>query len=127
MYISIAKNRTPVIDGLRCVPEMRLLPYIHMEGKSGNFAFQTIGDELPWWENFGVDHFLLYASRSEIAAIRLAYLAGYAARLREAIGIIDNAVWIPPPVPVPPWTQEDGTTQVYQEDGTIATEEKVGL
>lgn len=58
----------PVITGVRCVAGSPLLPYDYMQVTGGgNFAFATLGNNLPWWEQFGSPNCrLIYASAGEI-------------------------------------------------------------
>lgn len=69
MYATIVRDDIPIISGVRCMPNKKIIPYKYLEGKAGNFAFYT-GGEYPWYENFGVDQVLYYANVSEIEAAR---------------------------------------------------------
>jgi hypothetical protein len=75
MYATILANTVAVVKGVRCVAGFQLLPYQYLEGTTGNFTFSTANDELPWWQNFGVDQFLIYATAAEVAAARAANVA----------------------------------------------------
>lgn len=70
MYVTIKKNGETVLSGSRCVCGYPIIPYKSIEGAGGNFVFYTGGEDLPWWENFGSDHFLYYLTNAEIAEIR---------------------------------------------------------
>lgn len=58
----------PQMLGVRCVAGSPLLPYDYLQTiGGGNFAFVTLGNALPWWEQFGTPNCrLIYASAGEI-------------------------------------------------------------
>lgn len=70
MCADFSLNDSPVILGVRCVPGKPLLPYDYLQAiGSGNFAFTTLGNVYPWWEQFDSPSCkLIYASAAEIAA-----------------------------------------------------------
>ncbi len=70
MYCDISANGNPVVSGARCVAGYQIMPYVYQEGVTGNFSFLTANYELPWWEQFGIDQFLIYATASELASVR---------------------------------------------------------
>jgi hypothetical protein len=70
MYATILANGAAVVKAQRCVAAFEILPYHYLEGTGGNFVFITANDDLPWWENFGTDQLLVYASAAEILTIR---------------------------------------------------------
>ncbi|WP_373568872.1 phage baseplate plug family protein [Pseudomonas chlororaphis] len=67
MLADIYLNDAPLLMGQRLVAGTPLIPYRFLQG-SGNFWFLTENDELPWWERFGVDQLLTYASAGELDA-----------------------------------------------------------
>ena len=69
MYADISKDGSVVVAGVRCMPNFRLIPYRYLEGKAGNFVFQTDGS-YPWYENFSVDQQLYYVTATEAAEAR---------------------------------------------------------
>ena len=68
MSVDIAVNNTVIVTGQRAVNGYPLIPYAYLE--QGNFAFLTANDEYPYWERFGIDQYLIYASQEELEAIR---------------------------------------------------------
>jgi hypothetical protein len=59
----------PVVTGWRCVAGQLVIPK-DRENSYGNFMFLTRNNELPWWENFGTTQIFLYASPTDLAAVR---------------------------------------------------------
>ena len=70
MYITVLVGGVAILSGSRCVAGMALLPYHYLEGLTGNFAFITANDDLPYYDQFGVSQTLVYATAAELAAIR---------------------------------------------------------
>ena len=70
MYATIKRENVELISGTRCVSGYALIPYQHLEGNSGNFAFKTQNEEMPWWEKFGSTQQLIYLSAAELAELR---------------------------------------------------------
>ena len=70
MYCDVTANGNPVVSGARCVAGYQIMPYLYQEGISGNFTFQTLNYELPWWEEFGISQYLIYATASDLASVR---------------------------------------------------------
>ena len=68
MAVSLSLNGTPVIENLRAVATMRLIPSRYEE--AGNFIFLTANGQLPDYALFGTTQSLLYVSAAELAAIR---------------------------------------------------------
>jgi len=66
--VDIIRNNTAIIIGVRAVTGTPLIPYIYLE--NGNFAFVTMNDEYPDWRQFGITQYLVFASESELEAIR---------------------------------------------------------
>lgn len=46
------------------------MPYAYLEGAAGNFAFSTLDDAWPYYEDFGVTTALIYISAAELLAAR---------------------------------------------------------
>lgn len=59
MLCDIKRNDDMLIQGVRVMPNQLLIPYRYLAG-NGNFAFITDNDELPWWEQFGKAHYLVW-------------------------------------------------------------------
>lgn len=69
-YMTIVRAGVKIVDSVRCIPFRPIIPYEYLEGTGGNFAFDTLNDELPNYQSFGVSHTLLYASNAELATLR---------------------------------------------------------
>jgi hypothetical protein len=69
-YATILRAGVPIVAAALCVSGFQIMPSRYMEGTTGNFAFDTPNDENPYFENFGITHFLLYATADELAAAR---------------------------------------------------------
>lgn len=59
MFCDIKRNDITLIQGIRVMPNQPLIPYRYLSG-TGNFAFITDNDELPWWEQFGKSQYLVW-------------------------------------------------------------------
>ena len=70
MTITINKDGETVVSGMRCLPDMPLIPYRYLEGTTGNFYFTTAGDEYPHYSRFGGADELLYATAAELKELR---------------------------------------------------------
>ena len=67
MVVDLALNDQPLIYGLRIMPNQPLIPYRYL-ATVGNFLMLTVDDQIPWWEQFGIDQQLVYATADEIAS-----------------------------------------------------------
>lgn len=75
MYATVKANGTTLVQGTRCVSGYQIVPYRYMEPYgAGNFAFATVGDANPWWEEFNTTQFLQYATAAELADMRGGYV-----------------------------------------------------
>ena len=70
MYATVAINDVVISNGARCVKGYPIVPYPALEGKTGNFIFLTNGEDVPWWENFGINQTLYYLTANELAYTR---------------------------------------------------------
>jgi len=70
MVANITKNDELLIEGVRCVGGTPLIPYEYLRDGGGNFIFSTTDEQIPYYQNFGIDQFLFYFSGSEIEALR---------------------------------------------------------
>lgn len=70
MGADFALGGVDLITGVRCVANKPLVPYNYLQALgSGNFAFTTLNNMLPWWEQFGTTNCrLIYASAAELPA-----------------------------------------------------------
>jgi hypothetical protein len=66
--ISIAINETVIIDNQRMVPGWPLIGYQYLE--NGNFYILTENDDYPDYTQFGNTQYLIYASATELEALR---------------------------------------------------------
>jgi hypothetical protein len=67
MCANVILNNATVLLGQRVVAGTPIIPYEHLQS-FGNFLLLTVDDELPYWDRFGIDQQLVYASAAEIAA-----------------------------------------------------------
>ena len=70
MYCDVIANGVAVVSGARCVAGYQIMPSVYQEGVAGNFSFLTQNHELPWWEEFGISQYMLYATAAELASVR---------------------------------------------------------
>lgn len=70
MVVTIIRNGVTLVQNLICVAGTPLIPYQYLE--DGNFLFLTNDSELPDYTQFGITQFLIYASPSELEALRAA-------------------------------------------------------
>lgn len=70
MAVDLSINEEVVVSGERVVAGSPLVPYPYLEGDGGNFFFITELDDVPYWESFGVNQALIYATASEVEALR---------------------------------------------------------
>lgn len=66
MVVDLSLNDDVIVRGLRIMPNQPLIPYQYL-ATVGNFLMLTADDQIPWWERFGVDQQLVYATAAEIA------------------------------------------------------------
>lgn len=67
MAADIYLDDQPLLLGQRLAAGTPVIPYRHLQG-NGNFWVLTEGEEVPWWERFGIDQVLTYASEGELDA-----------------------------------------------------------
>lgn len=67
MVCDVTLDDTVILRGQRIVAGTPIIPYKYLQG-SGNFVLLTENDELPFWDRFGVDQILVYATPAEILA-----------------------------------------------------------
>ena|SRR5271165_389549 len=66
--MDVIRDNTVILTGMRVVCGTPVIPYLYLE--NGNFIFITMNDEYPDWRLFGITQFLVFASASELEAIR---------------------------------------------------------
>lgn len=59
MCCDVKRNDTLIQQGIRILPNQPMIPYRYLSG-TGNFAFITDNDELPWWAQFGQSQYLVW-------------------------------------------------------------------
>lgn len=67
MAVDIVRDGVAIVTGQRVVAGLPVIPYRYLE--KGNFLFLTEDDELPYWEEFGITQFLIYASPAELEVL----------------------------------------------------------
>jgi len=70
MIADVTLNEVMRLTGIRIVAETPLIPYEYLQG-AGNFIILTENEETPYWERFGIDQIMVYATPEEIAAAKL--------------------------------------------------------
>lgn len=68
MVITVTVDGTDLVSAVRCIPYQAVIPYDYIGLGMGNFAWDTGGDDLPYWDQFGITHFLIWASQDELDA-----------------------------------------------------------
>jgi hypothetical protein len=70
MAVDVDLNDEPLLRGQRVVAGMPVIPYrrlpVGVLPAAGNFMLMTMEDDLPWWERFGVDQYLVYLTASDL-------------------------------------------------------------
>lgn len=69
MACDLTRDNAIILSGHRLVAGGILPPYAYLRGEGGIFVFMTDNDAMPWWENFGVDQYLVYLTAAEYEAI----------------------------------------------------------
>ena len=68
MSVDIVRDTVTITQGARVAAGTPLIPYRYQE--QGNFIFETEGGCIPFYDQFGITQFLIYASPSELVAFR---------------------------------------------------------
>jgi hypothetical protein len=68
MAMDLIINNITVLLGARLVSGAWIIPYAYLE--NGNFLISTLNDDYPYYTEFGISQFLLYASPTELMALR---------------------------------------------------------
>ena len=66
MFMSLSRNQVVIMDNMRCMAGVPLLPYLHLFPESGNFIFLTQNNNIPFYTRFGDTDFLYYITREEV-------------------------------------------------------------
>jgi uncharacterized protein DUF6983 len=70
MAATIARDNVIIQSGTRIVSGTPLMPYQYQEDDAGNFIMLTANQEYPYYTQFGISQYLVYASEDELNAIR---------------------------------------------------------
>lgn len=70
MGVTIERDGEVLVRNHRAVAGKGLIPYRYLEDESGNFAFVTLDDEIPYYEFFNTTQRLLYFTPAEVEAAR---------------------------------------------------------
>ena len=62
----ISRGGVLLLQGIRVVAGTPIIPYSYIQ--SGNFVITTDNGEIPNYQRFGVNQFLIFASRAELVA-----------------------------------------------------------
>ncbi len=68
MAVDISVDNSIIIQGQKVVSGGPVIPYRHLE--SGNFAFITENDEIPYYDQFGVSQSLIYLTPDDLGGVR---------------------------------------------------------
>lgn len=68
--VSLALNGEDVMDSALAAAGALIIPTLYQEQNSGNFFFVTSQFQMPNYSQFGITQFFLYASASDLAAVR---------------------------------------------------------
>ena len=63
-------NRVLICAGVRCVPDVPLIPLPYVGRRYGNFVFSCLDANYPYYELFGASQRLVYLLPGEIAEAR---------------------------------------------------------
>lgn len=67
--VTLVRNGTMIIENMRAVAGMKIIPSIYEE--AGNFAFITQNFQVPDYTQFGTTQQLIYISADELTALRV--------------------------------------------------------
>lgn len=68
MCVDVNINGQDIVLGQRVVSNEQLIPYDYLQ--NGNFTIVTNNQEYPYYIQFGITQFLIYATQEEIEAIQ---------------------------------------------------------
>ena len=67
MYATILCNGVAIVSGARCVSGFPILT-CKAQIMAGNFIFDTPSNNNPWWQDFGLTHYLYYVTALELSS-----------------------------------------------------------
>lgn len=65
MVADVVIDGVPVITGSRVLAGEPIIPFAYLQ--DGNFILSTMGEVLPFWDEFGVSQHLFYLTNDEMA------------------------------------------------------------
>ncbi len=68
MSADVIRDNVTIAQGARIAAGTPLIPYLYQE--QGNFIITTEGGRIPYYQQFGITQFLIYASPLELVAFR---------------------------------------------------------
>ena len=68
MICTVERDGVVLIANTRMVADQYVLPYEYLHQGFGNFFISTTGENIPYYDQFGVTQFMVYATADEIAA-----------------------------------------------------------
>lgn len=68
MCATVVRDAVTLVSMARIVAKTPLLPYEYLQ--RGNFVLITDGEDIPYYDAFGVSQFLVYVSPAEIEELR---------------------------------------------------------
>ena len=68
MSITIEVNNNIILSGQRLLPNQLVIQYGYLS-KFGNFLMTTQNDEMPDFNQFGVDQFFYFLTKAEVDAL----------------------------------------------------------
>ena len=66
--VDIAIDNVVIVTGIFALPDFPIIPARYLE--NGNFVITTENDDIPNWNQFAVDQYLIYVSQTELNTIR---------------------------------------------------------
>ena len=69
MSISFVRNNIVIIENIRAIPMIPLIPYKYLYDGYGNFAFLTMDDEYPDYNLFNISQSLVFLTDEEIESV----------------------------------------------------------
>lgn len=67
MCVDITINDVQVLSGQRVIANAPLIPYVYLADSGGNFFFETLDNELPYWDKFNISQRLIYVTADELS------------------------------------------------------------
>lgn len=68
MVMTVVRDDVVLVQNARMTGDNYVIPYDYLRVGMGNFFMSTQGQAIPFWDQFGLTQFLVYATADEIAA-----------------------------------------------------------